>query len=580
MQSSTSRPWMASAWSWSCVAALLAGACVTPEFSKVDTLEGSGGAGAAITTSATLASTDTSTNGNADATTSATQSTTGAGGSGAAGTTTGGAESTNGSAGGSTSTPTSSGGSGGTPPACGDNETDCDGQCVDTRSNVANCGSCGVACAALEECNAGSCECVEGSTACSAGCAQTAADSQNCGSCGAVCDPGEVCSQGTCATDCSGDLSECNGACVDTNTNREYCGSCYITCDSGFECSAGSCECEGGLTNCNSLCFDTDTSNQHCGGCFRPCDSGRTCSGGSCECDAGTDECDGECVDTNTNAAHCGGCGQSCDEGESCSGGSCECADGYDACSGNCVSFDADPDNCGGCGNSCDSGQVCAGGDCCNAKMLLLGDEDTTANAAMRTAYQDAGMTVTLINGGVYSYAGTPAADEFQVIVASFGRVSINLAMPEAGESAIAAAQAAGTGYVAFELASWQVQTGVNPNLAALTLLTYGTSSFQTGLVTLVSAGHPIWDGVPTSFTPELGLGTTVGNLVNGGVAIATCAGCDDGVGYSGAAVVVRDGAGGRIVHFANEGNASDVHKDPNVVKVAVNAALWAAGCK
>jgi hypothetical protein len=152
--------------------------------------------------------------------------------------------------------------------------------------------------------------------------------------------------------------------------------------------------------------------------------------------------------------------------------------------------------------------------------------------------------------------------------------------MPEAGQSAIAAAHAAGTGYIAFELASWQVQTGINPSLTPLTLLSYGTSTFQTGLITLVSAGHPIWDGVPTSFTPELGLGTTVGNLVNGGVAIATCAGCDDDSGYSGAAVVTRDASGGRIVHFANEGNESDVHRDPNVVKVAVNAALWAAGCK
>lgn len=563
-------------------APLLGGACVAPEFSKVEALEGSGGAGGAITASTSLGSSTTSTSTHTAAATTAdstTESSNGAGGSGTD-TSTGGPGSTNGEAGGSASTLTTTEGSGGTASACGDNETDCSGQCVDIRTSVANCGACGVACGALEECIGGSCQCVDGYTACSSGCAHTASDSQNCGGCGAVCDPGEVCSQGRCGADCAGDLTECNGNCVDTNTNREYCGSCYIACDPGFECSAGSCECEGGLTNCNSYCFDTDTSNQHCGGCFRDCASGQTCSGGSCECSGGAEACGDECVDTQTSNAHCGACNRACGERESCSGGSCECSDEYEACSGSCVSLDDDADNCGGCGNTCGSGQVCAGGDCCNATMLLLGDEDATGNAAMRAAYQNAGMAVTLIDGGVSSYAGTPAADDFQVVVASFGRNTIDVEMPDAGQSAIAAAHAAGTGYIAFELASWQAQAGLNPSLAPLTLLSYGTSTFQIGLVTLVSAGHPIWDGVPTSFTPALGLGTTVGNLVNGGVAIATCAGCEYGGEYYGAAVVVRDASGGRIVHFANEGNASDVHEDPNVLKVAVNAALWAAGCK
>lgn len=577
MKPNRPEPLVASAWLGSVVAAtLLGGACVAPEFDKIDSLQGIGGAGGTTTTSTTLGSGDTQATSSAAATT---QSSSGSGGSSgtAASTST---ASTNGGAGGNTVTLTTAGGSGGVPPTCAAGETVCDAECVSIDSNVAHCGSCGTACSALEECIGGGCECVESYTECASGCAQTDSDSQNCGSCGNACDPGEVCSQGVCRSDCADGLRACNGSCVDVDTNRQYCGSCYIACDPGFSCAGGKCVCDGGLTDCNSTCYDTNTSELHCGGCFQRCGTDQTCSGGSCVCNGAGVACDYECVDTDTDAAHCGGCGQACSERESCSGGSCVCTDGYERCSGSCVVLDDDPDNCGSCGNSCGSGQVCRNGSCCNVSMLLLGDEDTTGNAAMRTAYQDAGMTVTLIDGGTSSYAGSPDAEDFQVVVASFGRTTADVGMPQAGQDAIAAAHAGGTGYVAFELAAWQQQAGLNPTLAPLTLMTYGTTIFSTGLVTLTSAGHPIWDGVPTSFTPALGLSTTVGNILNGGVPIAACAGCEYGDQYYGAAVVVRDTTGGRIVHFTNEGNESDVHLDPNFVKISVNAALWAASCQ
>ena len=47
MQTNIPRPSLASAWTWSLVATLLGGACVAPEFRKVDALEGTGGAGGA-----------------------------------------------------------------------------------------------------------------------------------------------------------------------------------------------------------------------------------------------------------------------------------------------------------------------------------------------------------------------------------------------------------------------------------------------------------------------------------------------------------------------------------------------------
>jgi hypothetical protein len=76
----------------------------------------------------------------------------------------------------------------------------CGDSCVDTYSDPANCGACGVQCAASETCASGLCgECAPGLTWCGGYCADLSSDQNNCGGCGNVCDPNwEVCSGGYC----------------------------------------------------------------------------------------------------------------------------------------------------------------------------------------------------------------------------------------------------------------------------------------------------------------------------------------------------------------------------------------------
>src|SRR5690348_13448913 len=81
-------------------------------------------------------------------------------------------------------------------PSCTGGRTDCSGVCVDLTVDPANCGKCGAACAAGNQCVAGACTvvCPASQTACEAGCTNVLSDNLNCGSCGNACPAGKVCS--------------------------------------------------------------------------------------------------------------------------------------------------------------------------------------------------------------------------------------------------------------------------------------------------------------------------------------------------------------------------------------------------
>jgi len=66
--------------------------------------------------------------------------------------------------------------------------TSCGVECITTRSDLENCGDCGVSCAVGGSCADGICECpgVDGRE-CSGACRDVAADSNNCGDCGVRC---------------------------------------------------------------------------------------------------------------------------------------------------------------------------------------------------------------------------------------------------------------------------------------------------------------------------------------------------------------------------------------------------------
>ena len=137
----------------------------------------------------------------------------------------------------------------------------CEGDCVDTRSDVRHCGGCGQRCDAGENASAA---CVE------AACTRT-------------CDEGY--------DDCDGDLA--NGCEIDLRTDPDHCGSCERSCPVGdfatrgcamaectFTCEEGHGDCDGDPASGCEVDLRTDT--DHCGACGNACPEGLVCSEAAC----------------------------------------------------------------------------------------------------------------------------------------------------------------------------------------------------------------------------------------------------------------------------------------------------------
>ena len=140
---------------------------------------------------------------------------------------------------------------------CEEDETFCDGECVDIDSDHEHCGGCGQVCSADVEGAVG--VCVEGS-------------------CGEVCEVD--------------DEQICGGGCVDVNSDVDHCGDCNQACDSSelidggvAQCVDGQCDVDCAMEEeeiCDSQCVDPDSDLDHCGGCGLHCASGE-CTDGQCE---------------------------------------------------------------------------------------------------------------------------------------------------------------------------------------------------------------------------------------------------------------------------------------------------------
>jgi hypothetical protein len=99
----------------------------------------------------------------------------------------------------------------------------CNGGCVNTQGNSANCGMCGNVCPATAPlCSAGVCaaSCGTGFMTCPTGCANLASDLANCGACGNACTGGQSCVAGTCMGGCGAGLEYCaaTSSCVAPGT--------------------------------------------------------------------------------------------------------------------------------------------------------------------------------------------------------------------------------------------------------------------------------------------------------------------------------------------------------------------------
>jgi len=231
------------------------------------------------------------------------------------------------------------------------------------------------------------------------------------------------------------------------------------------------------------------------------------------------------------------------------------------------------------CGAIC--GGTCSAGTClaCNNTVLVLGSDQTARDREMVTALIAAGLNPTLIEGGVITYAGVPAASGFGVIVPVVGN-HYERDMPAAGQASIVAAQAAGRGVV---LSEWGAYHRLNGRWATLDpLLLFTRSSGTTAVIQYTNTvAHPIWTGLPTSFSSTVTMGGNIsGSLVHGGVQIASST-------QTGIGVAVRATPAGRVAQISlatqySEGSSAGLiwTTDANTTRLFTNSILWAAGCR
>jgi len=257
----------------------------------------------------------------------------------------------------------------------GDDKKVCGESCAHILIDIENCGDCGTKCDKDKEtCTEGKCVSTSTDTCESKGlttcdnaseCVDTKIDNKNCGTCGNECKDGKVCTNGTCAN-----VDACNNACVGDQICID--GTCKLECGND----------RAACTQTNT-CADLQTDSANCGTCGKACDKSQACVAGSCEdrCSGNTpDYCDGNCVNVKTNADHCGECGKSCDssKGEACSDGKCVegCSENQVRCGSACIDPKTDANYCGA-KNLCtgeDAGVYCPSGKCEDGQCTPCGD--------------------------------------------------------------------------------------------------------------------------------------------------------------------------------------------------------------
>jgi len=288
---------------------------------------------------------------------------------------------------------------------------ECDGRCVDPRTDPLFCGATGdcqaddrgAVCDPPARCGGGVCQlpCEPGELRCGDACIDPRTDAMFCGATegcmgeaiGAICALDEVCQDGLCARCPDGELV-CDGACTDPLTDGAHCGAsadCMAAdagavCIDGDACVDGLCSdrCDGELLLCDGACIDPLVDRSHCGAsgdCSGDdggvaCAQGQLCDLGQCvlDCPSGLLDCDGVCIQPDADPDHCGAfadcqgdaAGEQCAPDELCSAGSCvdACGGGLSQCVGGCVDLATDSNNCGSCRQRCAPQESCINGSC------------------------------------------------------------------------------------------------------------------------------------------------------------------------------------------------------------------------
>ncbi len=134
-------------------------------------------------------------------------------------------------------------------------------------------------------------------------------DRNNCGGCGLACAADQECRDDGAGFQCldtceKSGLTKCSSGCKDLVNDRQFCGSCRLSCPNArnnqvSSCRKGLCEleCLPGFADCNGDPADGCEINlrvhpANCGGCGKACDfgAGQPCIDGKClmiECEAG-----------------------------------------------------------------------------------------------------------------------------------------------------------------------------------------------------------------------------------------------------------------------------------------------------
>jgi hypothetical protein len=187
---------------------------------------------------------------------------------------------------------------------CAGGLTCCDSVCIDTRSDVANCGGCGAACTGGD------------TLCCNSQCANPATSTVHCGGCGNACSTlngAPVCSSGSCSWSCTSGFAHCmtgNTGCDTDITTVDNCGGCGNACNpmnaTANRCTAGQCayDCQPTALDCLKVGANVDgcESDAHaitsCGVCGVSCDTthsiGAACPTTTCTytgCMAGYSDC-------------------------------------------------------------------------------------------------------------------------------------------------------------------------------------------------------------------------------------------------------------------------------------------------